>query len=196
MNKYLKIILLLSTSLLLLSCTENAQNTEVVNDQVQQVSRETEEAKVYSLLLNEDPKQYLSNSPVIIILSETEITDSYFSNDDFLLKELPALTKKTLTNYREVNEQKQTIQLLLSLDKPYEIIDNEAINRRKAEDPEWLITHTITIFSGIGFNNTFDQALVYMLQDSCGECVEGNLYFLVRDGKKWSIERVLDGPVS
>jgi hypothetical protein len=61
------------------------------------------------------------------------------------------------------------------------------------ENPNFLNTHTFVWFSGIGFNNRFDQALVYM-ENICGtECATGNFYLLIRNKDIWEIEGVYDG---
>jgi hypothetical protein len=111
MNKFSKISLLTIFAVLISSCSGSTQTT---------ISRETEEAKVYSVLLNEDPKGYIGDSPVIRIFNETEISFSSLSHDEkHILEVLPTLNKDTLVNYQEVNQEKKTIQLTLSLNKSY-----------------------------------------------------------------------------
>jgi hypothetical protein len=172
-------------AILISSCSGNPQTV---------ISREAEESKIYSVLLNEDPKGYIGNSPVISIFNETEISFSSLSHEEKdILEVLPTLNKETLANYQEVNLHKKTIQLTLSLNKPYEIINMDEAILLEKENPNFLNTGSFVWFSGIGFNNRFDQALVYM-ENICGtECATGNFYLLIRDKDMWEIEGSFEG---
>lgn len=198
MNKFMKILPFLIFPLFLFSCVKDLQPAKAPQDpgsELLPTSRNVEEANVYSLLLNEDPTGYIGNSAMVFIFNETEVEPFSFSDEESILEGLPTLNKETLANYWEINRQKQVIELSLSLNKPYEFISAEEINRRDAEDSEWFKT-TVTTFSGIGFNDTLDQALVYMRHGCGGDCFIENLYLLVRNKYGWRIENILEGLIA
>lgn len=195
MNRFTKASSLLFFFTLICSCANREQPAETPEGTAAEealLSRAAEEANVYSVSLNQDPRDYTGNLSSIIIFNETVIEEPLFLDNESIMEGLPGLEEETLLNYRETNKQKQIIQLTLSLKKPYEFIDINEIRRRDAEDLEWYRDHPIVSFSAIGFNSTFDQALVYMNQ-GCDDCASHNLYFLVRDKNIWRIKDILEG---
>jgi hypothetical protein len=185
MNKFSKILLLSFFITLISACKQNVSTSK---------SREIEEAGVYSFLLNQDPKGYIGDSSVIIVLDETYY-DS-FNDDKNILGHLRTLDKSTLADYRVINQKSQKIQYALSLNKPYEIISMDEMNLRDKENQDWFNTHTFTVFSRVGFNESFEQALVYVEHNCGGECATGDLYFLKLDKGVWKIKSILEGWVS
>ena len=174
--------------LLVSACATGVQPVELTEDVENQTfqSRDTETAAIYSTLLNKDPRKYLSDSSVLMVVSETYLgadtdDDVYFKLTDSVLVE------ETLVDFRSLNEKTETINFLLSVNKPYEYISPAELILRLDDGQDWIRTHTVTSFSQVGFNNKLDQALVYMGHFCGGECASGSVYFLVKENNVWEI---------
>jgi hypothetical protein len=161
-------------------------------------SRATEEAAVYSTLLNDElaePFGYLLGDPIIIVDRTYKNTFYETIDDKYLLENASALDKETVEDFHTVNIDSQIIDLPLSVGKPYEYI-------RVVTESDWeqLKNYpnaiSITNFSKIGFNQKLDQALVYMAFYCGTECGKANIYFLVRKGDIWEIKNVINVWVS
>jgi hypothetical protein len=170
------------------ACATGVQPVELTEDVENQIfrSRDTETAAIYSTLLNNDPRKYLSDSSVLMVVSETYLGAD--TNDDVYFKRTDSvLVEETLVDFRSLNEKTETINFLLSVNKPYEYISPAELILRLDDGQDWIRTHTVTSFSKVGFNNKLDQALVYM-GHFCGEdCASGSVYFLVRENDVWKI---------
>lgn len=156
--------------------------------------REEEEVKIYSYLINRDYKKYIGDSSPILVFNQT--IDGSFTDDETILRELSELSEDTLRNYREINEQVLIINSNLSIDKPFELISLDELYALDNTNPTWFRASTLTSFSRIGFNISFDQALVYVEHYCGGECATGDLYFLIIENDLWKIESILEGWVS
>lgn len=154
-------------------------------------SRVVEEATVYSALINEQlevPFSYLMGDPIIIVNSTVYDT----VNDDYLYDSTPSLYKNTIEDFKEVNKESQTLDVSLSLNKPYEYItlpiDENGWIELEQKYPNAI---SITSLSKIGFNKELDQALVFMSYYCGNKCGLGNIYFLVRKEGTWKIENTI-----
>src|SRR5688572_24509571 len=154
-------------------------------------SRSVEEAAVYSALINEQlevPFSYLMGDPVLIVNST--ISDKV--DDDYLYESAPDLDKDTVEDFKAVNRESQTLDLSLSLNKPYEYITLPSDENGWLEfEQKYPNAISITSLSKIGFNKKLDQALVYMSNYCGNECGVGDIYFLIRKGDTWKIENVI-----
>lgn len=157
-----------------------------------QRSRSDEEIAVYSALINEQlevPFGYLMGDPIIIV-NRT----SYESvEDDILYAGAPSLDNDTVKNFREENIGRYTLDLPLSVNKPYEYMS------WPTDENGWMefgqkFPHAITItaISKIGFNKKMNQALVYMAYYCGTECGMANVYFMTRKGDTWMIEATIE----
>ena len=174
------------------ACAAGVQPAEMTEDVKNQTfrSRDTETATIYSVLINEDPANHLDNSSTLIIVNETYLgadTDDevFFKSTDSFLEE------ETLADFRSLNEQKETITSLLSVNKPYEYMSPTELILRLDEGQDWIRTHTVISFSKVGFNNKLDQALVYMGHFCGADCASGSVYFVVRENDVWKIRSVI-----
>jgi len=174
----------LTITLMLISCSAFASQVDI----------DLQETAIYSLLLSQDPAGYIFGTP-IVILDETEYYE--IENIRLLQKDMPSLEYEAFRNYQISNQEPQMIKLSLSLNKPYDFIDKSELNNLIEEYDNWdrfnqkyPEAHVYTFFSKIGFNMKGNQALVYMAHSCGGECGQGNLYFLVFDNNRWTIEGV------
>src|SRR5687767_9856326 len=111
MQRYRKIIVLVVVLSLISACGKNEIHR----------SRTTEEAAVYSTLINEQlkvPFSYLMGDPILIVNS----TDYESVDDDYLYDNAPSLDKDTLEDFKDVNKESQPLDVPLSLNKSYEYI--------------------------------------------------------------------------
>jgi len=186
MQRYRKIIVLVVVLSLISACGKNDIHR----------SRATEEAAVYSALINEQlevPFSYLIGDPILIVNS----TDYESVDDDYLYDNAPSLGKDTLEDFKEVNKEPQPLNVPLSLNKPYEYIalpsDDNGWIELSEKHPQAI---SITSVSKIGFNKEFDQALVYMAYYCGNECGLDSIYFMVRKGEIWRVEITIGRSVS
>ena len=159
-----------------------------------QVDTDLQETAIYSLLLSQDPAGYILGTP-IVILDETEYYE--IENTRLLKKDMPSLDNETFRNYRMANKKHQTINLSLSLSKPYDFIKESELDNLIDEYDNWDKfnqkypgAHVYTFFSKVGFNTKGNQALVYMAHSCGGSCGQGNLYCVVFVDNRWKIEGV------
>lgn len=158
-------------------------------------NRATEESAVYSALINNElevPFSYLSGDPILLV-NTTNYKTYGAIDDDFFYNNVSSLDKDTLEDFKAVNQASQALDLALSLNKPYEYIvfptDENSWIQFGQNYPNAI---SITTLSGIGFNERFDQALVYMAYFCGSECGSANIYFLVRKGDIWTVEDFIE----
>lgn len=159
-------------------------------------SRATEEAAVYSALINEQlevPFSYLMGDPVLIVNRTSYET----IEDDYLYGGAPSLDKEAVEDFHTANEERYPFDLTLSVNKPYEYITLPSdANELMELNQKYPNAISITALSKIGFNKKFDQALVYMAYYCGTECGNANIYLLVRKGDVWKVESAVQVWVS
>ena len=159
-------------------------------------SRATEEAAVYSAVINEQLEvsfSYLMGDPIIIL----NHTDYESIADDYLYDSASSLDKDTLENFKEANKESEPLDIPLSLNKPYEYVslpdDNKGWTEFYEKYPKAI---SITSLSKVGFNDDLDQALVYVAYYCGNECGLDSVYFLVRRGDLWKVESTIQRSIS
>jgi hypothetical protein len=157
------------------------------------------EAAVYSTLINQQlaiPLSYINMEETVFIINTTYNTTCYICyeniSDDNLYDAMPSLDRDTVEHFRAVNQESQILDSLLSIDKPYEYIDEPSPNDWAAIGHKQERILLITMLSKVGFNQDMDQALVYMAHRCGTECGVGVIYFLVREGDTWQVESTID----
>ena len=153
-----------------------------------QQSRSIEEPAVYSALINQQlevPFSYLMGDLILIVNRSSYET----VEDNYLFDELKAVHKDTLEDFKTVNQVSQTLDMQLSVNKPYEYvvlpIDENGWTDFEQKYPNAI---SITTLSKVGLNQKLDQALVYMAYYCGNECGSANIYFLVREGESWKVK--------
>ncbi len=161
----------------------------------------TEEAAVYSVLIERElaiPLSFYNLDDTLLIVNTTYET-TYYENvsDEVLYNDAPSLDKDTLKDFRAVNRDYQTLDLPLSISKPYayvaEPMSYEDWRAIRQNYPDALV---YVMFSRVGFNQGQDQALVYMAHRCGSECGIGAIYFLVRKEGVWHVENEINAWVS
>jgi ribosome-binding factor A len=141
-------------------------------------SRDAHEAAIYSTILN----GYTPSVEDILIMDRT---DAVKINEE-LFTSIPSLSKKTLMDFRLVNLEPQVIDLPLSVNMGYKYVSI----------PGDLLMFSrsspVITLSKVGFNRNFNQALVYISFVCGAECGTGTVFFLVREGNTWTIQKTIE----
>ena len=176
-------------SLNLFSCTPAV--TVVQPTPTPQRLRESEEAAIYELLLQEECKNDYYGTPVFIADKTISVTGFNFENMPWVG---PSLDKETLEEYEKINQSQLSFTLDLSNHQFCELIISDELDSLTQQDPNWYNGHMVIEYSRIGFNDSLDQALVYREYNCGGECAGGDLYFLIRrTNNSWFIINSVGG---
>ena len=150
-------------------------------------SRVTEEAAVYSALLNselEQPHGIVLEDSIFIINTTYGISSYAIAQDNFLFESVTTLDQETVKDFQTVNQDTDVMDVSLSVGKPYEYVSLEQLKNY----PEDV---SVMGFSKVGFNSELNQALAYMLYDCGTECGAASIYFLVRQENIWELEKAI-----
>lgn len=167
MRNTFKTITLIIITLLLSSCSKVAFER----------SRDVHEAAIYSTIIN----VYTPSGEEILIMDSTDavkINDERFTS-------IPSLSKNTLVNFHLVNREPQVLDLPLAVNMGYKYVSIPG---------DLLIfsrSSSVITLSKVGFNRKFNQALVYISYNCGAECGTGTVFFLVREGNKWTIQETI-----
>ena len=169
----------------------------VIKPTAKQVSpemREAEEYAVYSALINQF---HCDDGKVILIQSRTErFYDSSTDEAKFIKDDLPPDTRRaTLDNYKSVGLQTKELARRFALNNTYLLISDEErrqsfanMKSRQEFDQKYPNSTSITLFSRVGFNKNFDEALVYSWGYCGGDCGGGGYYLLRKENGFWKLK--------
>jgi hypothetical protein len=170
MQKFWNVVTLVVIVSLIPACVPKAGEMARVGD-------EAAEAAVYSALINQQlaiPLSYINIEETIFIVNITYNTTCYICyeniSDDNLYDAAPSLDKDTVEDFRAVNKEPQTLDLPLSINKPYEYIIEPQPDDWNAIGRKHQGALLVTMLSKVGFNKEMDQALVYMAHRCGTEC--------------------------
>ena len=159
---------------------------------------EKEEQAVYSSFF----KNY---SETIVILRETSTgflpssSDELQQRMDYITSGLPSASKETLNNYFERNRQQPShLSPDMQLGIDYALLSAEELSEIMNQLNGWDAFHEkysqagYMQFSRVGFNETMDQAIVYVGSVPGPMMGSGNYYLMEKRGGQWVIkEQVL-----
>ena len=139
--------------------------------------RTVEEIAIYSAFLKEACK-----TPTLVL---DEVSYYEGVNDIDLLQKEPSLSVQTLEDYRRNQNKKFLPSELLPENSLCKFISSDEVAARiDSWDNKYMLLH----FSTIGFNEKFDQAVIYTGY-YCGKlCAGENFYILFRNNNVWSIK--------
>lgn len=162
---------------------------------------EVEEYSIYSAVVADS---YVRENPkLLVIVSQTSKDHSFDEREDqpsTLTESLPGLSAETLANFSTRNANRDYVKNAFMLPTKYVLISPEqldhyfdperASNGRNAWNAfykEFPGSTGFIGFSKVGFNPTFDQAMVY-LSHSCGTlCGTGYYYLLAKESGSWKV---------
>lgn len=139
-----------------------------------------EEQDIYSFFVGEyrAPVLILENTATDISMTEPQQTIDYIKSG------LPGLSRETLDNFMERNEQPGTLSEDMDLGVEYILLSSEDLSATTSQ-PNWhevmlerYGTAGYTVFSRVGFNRTLDQAVIYV-GDVAGPLMGAGFYYLL-----------------
>ena len=188
----LKKLLLLSLTLVIVACT--AKPTAIPTPRADQT--DVEQQAVYAFLL---PKMYKNKGYVIMTTSATSATgvENTSQSLDYVLQNMHDVAPETAESFRARNDTTYPIRPDMNLGFPYTLLSQAERNRIFGQNQSgWEIFYNrypqapgITMLSRVGFNTTFDQALVYIGTQSNWLAGSGQYILLKKAGGAWSIDQ-------
>jgi len=164
---------------------------------VSQADLEKEEQAIYASFLK-------NNSETIVIQKDTSTRWLPSSEDelkqrmDYIASGLPNASNETLDNFFQRNRQSTHLAPDMQLGVHYILVSADEFSAVMDQPNGWEAFYKkyspagYMQFSRVGFNNTVDQAIVYVGSIPGPMMGGGNYYLLERKGGQWSIrEQVL-----
>lgn len=152
---------------------------------------ENEEQVVYSFFINagEGPALILEDTATGVSSGDVE------QSLDYIKSGLPNLSRETIDNFIQRNTQPDSLSPDMDLGADYVLLTREELLEITSH-PNWgeLLTEAYpgsygyTIFSRVGFNNSLDQALIYV--GSVGGPLMGSGFYYLMEKKNggWVIK--------
>jgi hypothetical protein len=151
---------------------------------------EKEEQAVYSFFFG-------SNPGTVVILQDTSTnisSDAPQQSIDYIKSGLPGVSKETLNNYLARNRQPSQLSPDMQLGVNYVLLSTDGLSTIMKQANGWdafyaKYSHSgYTQFSRVGFNQTLDQAVIYV-GGMAGPLMGSGFYYLMekKDGQ-WVIK--------
>lgn len=156
------------------------------------VDFEKEEQAIYSLFTHDA-------GGVALILQNTSSNISEKNPEqsiEFIRSGLPGISNETLENYLARNAQPSQLSLDMNLSMDYALLTAEELAEISSR-PNWgeLLTgkypnsHGYSVFSRVGFNNSLDQAVIYVGNMAGPLMGAGFFYFMEKQNGEWVIKQ-------
>lgn len=156
------------------------------------VDFEKEEQAIYSLFTHDA-------GGVALILQNTSSNISEKNPEqsiEFIRSGLPGISNETLENYLARNAQPSQLSLDMNLGMDYALLTAEELAEISSH-PNWgeLLTekypnsHGYSVFSRVGFNNSLDQAVIYVGNMAGPLMGAGFFYFMEKQNGEWVIKQ-------
>ena len=152
---------------------------------------EKEEQEVYSFFVG-------GGERTVLILQDTSADIS--ANDpqkslDYIRSGLPSLSDEALDNFVQRNQQSGPLASDMELDVDYILLSTEELSEITRQS-NWgeVITqkypgsYGYTLFSRVGFNNTLDQAVIYVGSMAAPLMGSGFYYLMEKKNGEWVIK--------
>ena len=189
----IKKLLLASLSFLFVACT--ARQTPAPTPSVNQI--DIEEQAVYAAVLKQ---MYTASTYVIMDTTTTGPggIDNTNQTIDYVLQNLHDVAQATVTSYRNRNDSAYPILADMDLGASYILLSQDQRNQIFGQNQSgWEVFYNnypnapgITALSRVGFDATFDQALVYFGTQSNWLAGAGYYILLKKgDGGVWTIDQ-------
>ncbi|MBI4751385.1 MAG: hypothetical protein HY774_23140 [Acidobacteria bacterium] len=155
-----------------------------------------EEYSVYTAILN----RYLSPTSNVQVLvlrdfaqTETESKKQLHDRVKFVSQNLPALEKKTASNFKKQNRKPFPLQERFTLSVPVHLISDEEFRQLVPSAADWSGFYKaypgspgLLTFSRVGFNRDLTQAVVYLSQVAGPLGGEGVFVLLQKENGVWT----------
>jgi hypothetical protein len=152
---------------------------------------EKEEQAVYSFFVSE-------NRGLVLILQDTSVGVS--DNDpqhavDFIKSGFKDVSAETAACFKERNQQTTQLAPDMQLSVEYALLSADELKQITSQ-PNWSDvlngkypdSNGYTIFSRVGFNDTLDQAVIYVGSISGSMMGEGFYYLMKKQNGEWKIK--------
>ena len=152
---------------------------------------EKEEQAIYSFFVG-------GGERTVLILQDTSADIS--ANDpqkslDYIRSGLPSLSDEALDNFVQRNQQSGPLSPGMELDVDYILLSTEELSETTRQS-NWgeVITqkypgsYGYTMFSRVGFNNTLDQAVIYVGSMAAPLMGSGFYYLMEKENGDWVIK--------
>ena len=152
---------------------------------------EKEEQEVYSFFVG-------GGERTVLIMQDTSADIS--ANDpqkslDYIRSGLPSLSDEALDNFVQRNQQSGPLASDMELDVDYILLSTEELSEITRQS-NWgeVITqkypgsYGYTLFSRVGFNNTLDQAVIYVGSMAAPLMGNGFYYLMEKENGDWVIK--------
>jgi hypothetical protein len=151
---------------------------------------EKEEQAVYSFFISDDG--------IALIFQETSTNisqDDPKESMEYMKSGLKSISKDTINSYIDRNAQPSLLSPDMQLGVDYTIVTADDLQKITSQ-PNWgeLLTekyngaHGYTIFSRVGFNNSLDQAVIYVGQVAGPLMGTGYYYLMEKQNGEWKIK--------
>lgn len=151
---------------------------------------EKEEQAVYSFFVNKD------STTLILQDTSTNISDDNPQQTiEYIKSGLKDVSKETLASYLDRNKQPTQLSAEMDLGVDYILLSNEELSKITGQ-PNWHKTLNeqypgsggYLMFSRVGFNNTLDQALIYVGSVAGPLMGSGSCYLMEKKNGEWLIK--------
>ncbi len=150
---------------------------------------EKEEQAVYSFFVNGNPALILQNTSTDIAQDDPK------QMVDYIKTGLKNVTDETVDNFLERNAQPSQLSPDMDLGVDYVLLTEEELAQISSQ-PNWgeVLSQKYpgangyTIFSRVGFNNTLDQALIYVGNVGGPLMGSGSYFLMEKQNGEWVIK--------
>jgi hypothetical protein len=183
--------------ILVTACTGQVSTPIVSPPVVSQADLEKEEQAIYA--------SFLKNNLEPIVIQKDTSTEWLRSSEDelkqrmeYIASGLPNASNETLDNFFQRNRQSTQLAPDMQLGVHYILLSTDDLSAVIDQPDGWDTFHKTYLpagymqFSRVGFNDTVDQAIVYVSSIPGPMMGSGNYYLLEKEAGQWSIrEQVL-----
>ena len=151
---------------------------------------EREEQAVYSY--------FVSRADLVLILQDTstDMTDENSQRTmDYVKSGLKSISNETLDNFLKRNKQANQLSPDMDLGVNYTLISRDELHQITSQSDwgnvlaeKYPGAHGYMIFSRVGFNNSLDQAVIYVGNMAGPLMGSGYYYLMEKQNGKWGIK--------
>ncbi len=187
-NRIFKSILFVSLALTIFACSVFMPKPTVPTPNAADI--EKEEQAVYSF--------FMPASGTALILQDTSTSmseDNPQQTMDYVKSGMKDISNETISNFLNRNKQSGQLSTDMQLGVNYVLISQDELHKITSQsnwgdvlNEAYPGSHGYLIFSRVGFNNTLDQALIYVGQMRGPLNGNGDYYLMEKQNGQWVIK--------
>lgn len=178
------------TAVLVLTLTQTACGLFTSQPKPSAADIEKEEQAVYAFFADDS-----MGTAVILQDTETNInSDDSQQTMDYVRSGLTGISNETLDSYMDRNAQSSQLSPDMDLGVGYVLLSSDEMSNIFLQPDGWDVFHQkysragYQVFSRVGFNNTLDQAVIYVGQMAGPLMGSGNYYLLEKENGEWILK--------